>query len=65
MKIVFLDASTVGDTPLDCIESLGELVCWPTSTPEEALQRVADCNVLIINKVKVTKELLDARLQRG
>lgn len=60
MKIVFLDASTVGDTPLDCIESLGELVCWPTSTPEEALQRVADCNVLIINKVKVTKELLDA-----
>lgn len=60
MKIVFLDAATVGDTPLDCIEELGELVCWPNSTAEEALQRVSDCDVLIINKVKVTKELLDA-----
>lgn len=60
MKIVFLDAATVGDTPLACIEELGELVCWPNSTAEEALQRVSDCDVLIINKVKVTKELLDA-----
>lgn len=60
MKIVFLDAATVGDTPLACIEELGELVCWPNSTAEEALQRVSDCDVLIINKVKVTKKLLDA-----
>ena len=60
MKIVFLDAATMGDTSLAAIEKLGDLVCWPTSTPEEALRRVSDCEVLIINKVKVTEALLEA-----
>ena len=60
MKIVFLDAATVGDTSLSPIEKLGELVCWPTSTPEEAKARVGDCEVLIVNKVKVTSDLLAA-----
>lgn len=59
-KIVFLDAATLGDTPLDPIKALGELTCYGTSTPEEALQRVSDCDVLIVNKVKVTAALLDA-----
>ncbi|MBQ0045137.1 MAG: D-2-hydroxyacid dehydrogenase [Bacteroidales bacterium] len=60
MKMVFLDALTMGDTPLDEISALGELVCYPTSTKEEALARVGDCDVLMINKVVVDKELLDA-----
>lgn len=58
--MVFLDALTMGDTPLDEISALGELVCYPTSTKEEALARVGDCDVLMINKVVVDKELLDA-----
>ena len=60
MKIVYLDSATVGETPMDCIAELGELVCWPESTPEEALERVRDCNVLSVNKVLVTRALLDA-----
>ena len=60
MKIVFLDAATLGDTPLTPISALGELVCYPRSTAAEALQRVGDCEVLIVNKVKVTRELLAA-----
>lgn len=60
MKIVFLDASTVGDTPLDEIAALGELVCYPTSSAEEALDRVGDCEVLIVNKVRVNRALLAA-----
>ncbi len=60
MKIVFLDAATVGDTSLAPIERFGDLVCWPTSTPEEARERVGDCEVLIVNKVKVDKGLLAA-----
>lgn len=59
MKIVFLDSATLGDTPLDEISALGELVCYPQSTPEEALARVGDCDILIVNKIKVTKELID------
>ena len=58
MKIVYLDAATMGDTPLDDISALGELVCYDNSTYEEALDRVSDCEVLIINKVKVDRELL-------
>ena len=60
MKIVYLDSATVGETPMDGIAELGELVCWPESTPEEALERVRDCNVLIVNTVLVTRALLDA-----
>ena len=60
MKIVFLDALTLGDTSLRPIAALGELVCYPISTPEEARARVGDCEVLIVNKVKVDRALLDA-----
>ena len=60
MKIVFLDASTLGDTPLDEIAGLGDLVTYPTSTHAQALARVGDCEVLIINKVRVDEELLAA-----
>ena len=60
MKITFLDAMTLGDTPLDCISSLGELTSWPLSSRAEALERVSDCEVLIVNKVTVDKALIDA-----
>lgn len=60
MKIVFLDAATMGDVSFAPIEKLGEFVCYDRSTPEQAIQRVAECDVLIINKVHVTPELIDA-----
>ena len=47
MKITFLDAATLGSD-------------WQTSSPEEAMERVRDCDVLIVNKVKVTAGLIDA-----
>lgn len=59
MKITYLDAATMGDSSLAEIEKLGELVCWPNSTAEEALARVGDSDVLIVNKVRVTEALLD------
>ena len=60
MRIVFLDASTLGAASLKPISALGELVCYPYSSPQEALERVNEAEVLIINKVKVTAELMDA-----
>ncbi len=60
MKIVFLDAATMGDVSFESIARLGELVCYDKSDAEEALERVGDCDVLIINKVKVTPQLIDA-----
>ena len=60
MKIVFLDADTMGDVSFAPIEKYGELICYGRSTPQEAIERVADCEVLIVNKVKVTPELIDS-----
>lgn len=60
MKIVFLDAATLGDVSLAPISRLGEFECYQTSSREEALERVKDAEVLIINKVQVDKELMDA-----
>ena len=60
MKIVFLDAATMGDADMSCIASLGEFVCYPSSTAEQARERVADADVAILNKVLVNREFLDA-----
>ena len=60
MKIVYLDASTLGDTQMDEIRALGEYVSYPMCTREEAKERVSDCEVLIVNKVRVDEELLAA-----
>lgn len=60
MKIVFLDAATMGDVSFAPISALGEFVFYDYSTPEEAMERVKDCEVLIINKILVTPELIDA-----
>ena len=60
MKIVFLDAATMGDVSFEPFEQLGEFVSYATSTPTEARERVKDVDVVMINKVIVNKELIDA-----
>ena len=59
MKIVFLDAATLGTTSLEPINELGELITYPVSSYDEALERVSEAEVLIINKVNVTAEMMD------
>ena len=60
MKIVFLDAATMGNVSFEPFERLGEFTSYQTSTPEEARERVKDADVMMINKVLVNKELIDA-----
>ena len=60
MKIVFLDAATMGDVSFAPISALGELECYQTSSREESLERVKDAEILIINKILVDKKLIDA-----
>ena len=59
MKIVYLDEGSVGDACLDGLRSLGEYAGYHNSTREESLERVRDCEVLIINKVVVDAALMD------
>ncbi len=60
MKLVFLDAATVGDVSFEPFERLGEFVNYENSTQEEARERVKDADVILMNKVWVGKELIDA-----
>ncbi len=60
MKIVFLDASTLGDVSMEPISSLGEFVSYRSSTPAQARERVRDAEVIIVNKVLADKDLIDA-----
>ena len=57
MKIVFLDVKTIGeDIDLSCFDALGEVVKYPFSTPEEALERTEDADVIVLNKVEINEK---------
>jgi lactate dehydrogenase-like 2-hydroxyacid dehydrogenase len=61
LKIVFLDAGTIGkDVSLDPISSLGKLTTYQTTAPEEIVSRAAGCDVLIVNKIKIGRKEIDA-----
>ena len=56
MKIVFLDAKTIGeDIDLSEFEQLGEVVKYGFSTPEEARERTRDADVIVLNKVEINE----------
>ena len=57
MKIVFLDVKTIGeDIDLSAFDTLGEVVKYPFSTTEEALERTKDADVIILNKVEINEK---------
>lgn len=56
MKIVFLDAKTIGeDIDLSGFDKLGEVVRYGFSTTEEARERTKDADVIILNKVEINE----------
>ena len=59
MKIVFLDAKSIGDDiDLSGFDQLGEVVKYGFSTPEEAGERTKDADVVIINKVQINEQTI-------
>jgi len=61
LKIVFLDAQTLGnDVSLAPVASLGEYVSYPSTKPEEVFDRIAGFDVVITNKVWMGKEQMDS-----
>lgn len=57
MKIVFLDANTIGeDIDLSGYDKLGEVVKYGFSTTAEARERTKDADVIVLNKVPVNEE---------
>ncbi len=65
MKIAILDCHSVnpGDLSWEPIKELGECVIYERTRPEEVVERAKDADIILINKVSVTRELL-AQLPR-
>ena len=61
MKIVFLDAKTIGDDcDLDQFRQLWEVVVYDYSTVETMPERVKDADVLVVNKMEMNETTLSA-----
>ena len=61
MKIALLDYATLGeDVDLSPLHSVGELFVYPYTTYEEMPRRIARCQVVIANKLKLNRETLAA-----
>lgn len=59
MKIVFLDAKTLGDDiDYTQFEQLGEVVKYPFTSSEEVPERAAEADVLIVNKVLINENTI-------
>lgn len=59
MKIIFLDAKSIGeDIDLSGYNALGKVVKYDFSTPSEAAERVRDADVLVINKVPINEQTI-------
>ena len=59
MKIILLDAKTLGDDiPLSAFSDLGEFTSYPKTEPCEIPERIKDTEVIVTNKVKLYAETL-------
>lgn len=60
MKISVLDAATLGgDIEFSCFEALGEVEVYDMTKPEQVAERMKDCDVVIVNKIKLNETNLD------
>ena len=62
MKIVILDGERTnpGDLSWEPIASLGELTVWPHTAPEDMISRIADNEIVIVDKPLITRAILEA-----
>ena len=56
-ELVFLDKSTVGEVPnLARLGDFGNLTLHETTSPEEVMERIKDAEIIITNKVVISKK---------
>ena len=59
MNIVFLDVKTIGeDIDLSGYDRLGTVTKYSFTSPEEALERVKDADVIVLNKVEINEQTI-------
>lgn len=63
MKIVILDGSALnpGDLSYDCIRQFGDVTIYDrTETEAETIERIGDSEIVLLNKVPITENILAA-----
>lgn len=61
MKIVFLDAKTLGnDADLSVFRQFGEFEAYGTTTVDKRIEHIGDAKIILTNKVVIDKEIMDA-----
>ena len=61
MKLVFLDAATLGrDIDLEVFDQFGDVTIFDKTLPEERIERCQDADIVITNKVVIDREVMDA-----
>lgn len=59
MKITVLDRMSLGeDTPLSVLDKFGETIIYDSTSAEELVDHVADSDVIVLNKVKITAQAI-------
>lgn len=62
MKMVVLDGYTLcpGDLSMDALRELGEVAFYDRTPPEEVAARIGDAPVVLTNKARITREVMEA-----
>lgn len=63
MKIIVLDGNALnpGDLSYDCLNGFGDVTVYPrTESEAEAIARIGDSEIVLVNKVPITESLLAA-----
>lgn len=60
MKITILDGNALnpGDLSWDALKVFGELKVFPRTAPEQVVERIADSDIILLNKINITEEIL-------
>lgn len=58
-NIVFLDEYSINGADLSAIKNLGNFTGYDFTAPDKVLERAIDADILIVNKVRLTKEIID------
>jgi lactate dehydrogenase-like 2-hydroxyacid dehydrogenase len=59
MKIVVLDALTLGNVNWESFKNFGEVLLYDTTSREDTIERVKDADIVITNKVVIDKIVID------
>jgi len=61
IKIVFLDSDSLGPGPdLGIFEKFGSFTAYPDTAPHQTIERVGDAEIVISNKVKIDRAVMDS-----